>query len=404
MRTAETAAGLASFSGRGAGTDAERRAALWLAGQLTAGRREAAIEPFWCRPNWALAQLWHLALGIGGSLLSVTHPKPGAALVLAAILCVIADWQLGDSPGRRLTRERASQNVVSHVPGATTGRRVRLIVTANYDVGRAGVAHRIGRSGAAARARSLLAGRAPGWVAWLVLALVVVLATALLRVEGNKGAAVAVAQLLATVVLVLAAALLLETAIADYSPGAADNATGVAAAIALALALDAAPPALSAIEVVLTGAGDVHGIGLRRHLRARRETYTRANTVVLGIGRCGAGSLRWWRSDGPLVPAAFFAPLRRLCAELPAQGAALVPPEHRGRGCSPAFPARMAGLPAVTIGAVDRAPSTDPPHGAVASQSPDPALLDGTVEAGIMLADALDGFLAALPPPAPRPG
>ena len=66
MRTAETVAGLAAFARRGAGTDAERRAASWLAGELRESGREAVIEPFWCRPNWAFAHAWHVFLGARG--------------------------------------------------------------------------------------------------------------------------------------------------------------------------------------------------------------------------------------------------------------------------------------------------------------------------------------------------
>ncbi len=46
---------------------------------------------------------------------------------------VVADGLTGYSPGRRLTREHASQNVVSRAANEPDQSRVRLIVTANYD-------------------------------------------------------------------------------------------------------------------------------------------------------------------------------------------------------------------------------------------------------------------------------
>ncbi|HTU95830.1 MAG TPA: hypothetical protein VMF14_08305, partial [Solirubrobacteraceae bacterium] len=116
MRPVETAAQLSAFERRGAGSDAERRAAAWLAGELRAARREAALETFWCRPNWALAHAWHALLAIAGSLVMVSHAVVGGALVLVALLCVLGDWLTGRSPGRRLTRERASQNVLRAPP------------------------------------------------------------------------------------------------------------------------------------------------------------------------------------------------------------------------------------------------------------------------------------------------
>ena len=59
--------------------------------------------------------------------------------MLVALLALIADATTGASPGRRLTPERASQNVVSLAPAKDA--RVRLIVTAAYDTGRTGLLH-----------------------------------------------------------------------------------------------------------------------------------------------------------------------------------------------------------------------------------------------------------------------
>ena len=142
MDTTETASRLAAFDRRGAGSDAELRAARWLTTQLQDAGREVRIEPFWCRPNWALAGAWHVALGLAGSLLSVHSPRVGGAMILVALLSVISDGLFGRSPGRLLTPERASQNVIGLPPDRTADKRVRLILTANYDSGRLGLAYR----------------------------------------------------------------------------------------------------------------------------------------------------------------------------------------------------------------------------------------------------------------------
>ena len=124
MRPPETTAGLAAFKDRGPGTDAERRAARWLAGELVASRHRVRIETFWCRPNWALAHAWHVALALAGSLVSVSHPTIGVVLLAVALVSTLADATIGISPGRRLSPERASQNVLaSHAPTHKTHRR-----------------------------------------------------------------------------------------------------------------------------------------------------------------------------------------------------------------------------------------------------------------------------------------
>ena len=119
MAAADTVAALTGFAGRGGGTDAERRAARWLAGEIAGpGRRTAGLDTFWSRPNWALAHAWHVALALAGSLVSIGSPTIGGALVLAALACMALDALTGVSPGRRLSPERASQNVISPAPGA----------------------------------------------------------------------------------------------------------------------------------------------------------------------------------------------------------------------------------------------------------------------------------------------
>jgi hypothetical protein len=46
MDAMEIVEGLAAVPGRGAGTDAERRAAAWLASELDRGGTEAFVETF----------------------------------------------------------------------------------------------------------------------------------------------------------------------------------------------------------------------------------------------------------------------------------------------------------------------------------------------------------------------
>lgn len=395
MDAAETVTELTRFERRGAGTDAERRAALWLAGQLGGGGREALIEPFWCRPNWALTHMWHVALGLAGSLVSVSSPRVGGGLILLALLSVIADALLGFSPGRRLTLEHASQNVVSP-PLAGQRNRVRLILTANYDAGRTGIVHRDWPRHASARLRALTVGRGPGWLGWLAIVLGWLLVTAVLRAGGGGGGALGAVQLMPTVALVLALAALLEHASADYCPGAGDNASGVAIAIALARALDAAPPRHVAVEVVLTGAGDGPGIGLDHYLRRRGRSLAPADTVVLGIGACATGAPRWWCSDGALLPLRCFPRLRELCAAVAMDEPRLSARGHRGRGNSPALAARIARLPAIAIGCLDQrglVPRSHQP--ADTAERVQAGALESTLELGLLLVEKIDGFLSS---------
>jgi hypothetical protein len=426
VRALEIASQLVAFERRGPGTDAERRAGRWLASELQDARREVRIEPFWCRPNWALAHAWHVLLALTGSLVSVSDARLGAGLLLLALLSLIADALLGASPGRRLTPERASQNVIA-VPRSHSDRppeTVRLIVTANYDAGGTGLVYRNVFRIPAAWLRRATHGLAPGWLGWLCVGVAWLLVIAVLRYEGHHSTAVGVAQLVPTVGLVLAGALLVELGMARYGPAAGDNGSGAAVALAVVRALDAAPPRRLTVELVLYGAGEGGGIGLRKHLRNRRRELQSASAAVIGVAPCGEGQVRWWTSDGPLLPLRYSRRLRDLCdriardegapdAAFPPSGnptdttaaaprgagppdATLAPAPTRGRGATPAFPARTALLPAIAIGCLDSrglAPrshqSTDLP-GAL-----EPGSMDAAVEFALVLVDALDAFLAS---------
>jgi hypothetical protein len=401
MQALDTATQLTRFERRGAGTDAERRAAVWLAGQLRTGRRRATLQTFWCRPNWALAQAWHTLAAIVGSLLAVHHGLLGGAITLGALLCVIADALTGRSPGRRLTREHASQNVVSRAPAppnaaADTGAagavppRVHLIVTANYDAGRTGLVYRNWLRTPVARLKRLTGPLSPGWTGWLVIAMAWLVAVAVVRHGGTAGTPIGVVQLIPTAALVLALALLLELGGAPFGPAAGDNGAGAGLAIALVRALDAAPPARLDVELVLQGAGEAGMVGLRRHLHARRSELRPANTIVLGIAAAGSGSPRWWASDGPLVPLRCLARLRGLAAHT---GGAAQP--HRGRGTSPALPARVRRIPALSVGCLDARGLAPRSHQALDTPAAlDPLAPDALLQFALTLVDAIDADLA----------
>jgi hypothetical protein len=394
MRAIETVSGLAAFTGRGAGTDSERRAASWLAGEASSANREVIVEPFWCRPNWALAQAWHLALAIAGSLVSVASAIAGVAMLGVALVCVIADAVTGISPGRRLTPEHASQNVVA-VPVHSSHDRTRLIITANYDAGRVGLIYRdLFRRSSSTLLRAVR-GIAPGWLGWVVIVIVWLIVIAVLRLEGHHSQPIGAIQLVPTVVLVLGFAALLELATGDWSPAGGDNATGAATALALARALDTAPPAHLEVELVLTGAGDTAQSGLRRYLRAHPPERGAASTVVVGIASCAGGTPHWWLSDGALLPLRYARPLRDLSARIATDEPHLGLAAHTGRGSGPAFPGRTAGLPAITIGCLD--PHELPPRSHRRDDTPhaiDAAAVDAAVQFGLLLIDGIDAAVA----------
>jgi acetylornithine deacetylase/succinyl-diaminopimelate desuccinylase-like protein len=221
---------------------------------------------------------------------------------------------------------------------------------------------------------------------------------------GVSKSTVGAVQVIPTIGLVIAVPLLLDLAGADWSPGANDNASGVAVAMALATALDTAPPAGLAVDLVLAGAGEGGGIGLRKYLSANRRTLLPSNAVVLGIAPTGGGRPRWWVGDGQFIAFRTSATLKRLAAETAAGEPHLNAAPHRGRGATPAFAALKRRLPAIAIGCLDERGLAPRSHQAGDTEDRiDPKSLDDALQFALVLVDAIGEYVENSQPRASTP-
>src|SRR3954471_13627672 len=91
---------LVAFRERGAGTDAERRAAKHLRERLDDLGREAEIEPTWIRPNWPLAYTGYALFGIVASIVATAAPTAGAIVAGGVLIATLAGPR-GPLPTRR---------------------------------------------------------------------------------------------------------------------------------------------------------------------------------------------------------------------------------------------------------------------------------------------------------------
>ena len=323
VQLGQTIERVAAIPGRGAGTDAERRAAVLLAAD--AGGRGHAVwtDTHWVRPGWAWPVALAALLGAAGSLASVAAPLAGVIAAAVAALCLALEGAGLTSPLRLLTRRRATQCVVS-LPEDHDG--VTLIVAAPYDAPRRGLVLNDRWRAAGARL-----GDARPWLAGCAL---VIAGAAAARLAGVEATWLGAIQLVPTVVLIAALAAALDIALSEFSPGA-----GPASAAAVALAVHeelAADPSGPAAGLLLYGAGASGPHVLRAQLR--RERADRRSTVVLELGPCTGGEPAW-RARHPQL---------RRAAELAAGALELAPARRRPR------PARgVRGLPAVRIACLD---------------------------------------------------
>ena len=360
---------LCAIPRRGAATDAERRAAVWLTEDLQQRGHEASLDTYWLRPRWAPAVALGALLGAVASLVAVGVPLAGVIAAGVAALGLAVEALGRSGPLRLLTRRRATQNVVS-LPQA--GERVTLVICAPYTAPRRGLVLNDRWRAAAARLGDVRA--------WLAGAALVITATSALRLAGTDALWVGIVQLIPTIVLIAALTAAVDIALSEVSPGA-DTASAAAVALALHEELMRGLPAELDVGLVLYGAADAGSRTLREQLR--REGADARRTVVLELGPCTGGTPAW-RARHPQL---------RRAGERAAAALELPAPARRPR------PSRIRRLPAIRIACLDSrgivARSHQPDDTA---DNADPAAATAALDLALAVCDAIDAELATRAP------
>lgn len=261
---------LCAIGRRGACTDAERRAALWVHDDLRARGYDPWMETVWVRPQWHWAIVWHAALGVAVSLVSTGVPVVAAGAVLLAV-----SWATGLL--RWCFYRRATEIVVADPPGPG----IRLWLVAHTDAPRGGAGFR-------ERWRRWLRRVDTSWLlVGLLLAIAVCGGVRGLGVEAGWLGAV---QMVPTVALLLYVGVALDSALTDWGPGAGD-AAGVAVALALHEELTRRPPSSLSVGLVVAGAGEAWPLGFERWRKLEKRSA--ADTVIVELGPCGSGTVGW---------------------------------------------------------------------------------------------------------------
>jgi hypothetical protein len=306
----QTIAKLVAFEGRGPGTNAEREAADYLAGELKSLGRDAEVEPIRVRTAYHLTHALHAALGVIGSVVSVYVEPLGVLIVLLAAVSMYLDLTARLYILRLLMPRRPSQNVTS--PGPKPDAPARIILTAHYDAARSGLLFwRWSRP--PGRLRQTLARLAGpiDVVFWAIAALLPFTVARLFIAE--ESTLFTAAQFLPTVVLIAAVILFVDIALSEVVPGASDNASGVAAALELAQHLSDNPPQHVDVWIVFTGAKEGLMLGMRQWMRDHADELDSRRMFFLNIDTVGQGSVRFVGQEGYVVISQHDARLVNLC-------------------------------------------------------------------------------------------
>jgi hypothetical protein len=350
---------LVSFEGRGPGSDAERRAAGHLVERLEELGRDAETEGITVYPRWAATYAIHAALAVIGSVVSVTVPVIGAALVLLAVLLTFLDAGGIALTTRRLLGRRSSQNVLSVEEGDKPG---DLYLVAHYDAGRGGLA--FNRTLQERRAALSQRVRQIGPMQPLFWTMVALLICVLLRLPGVDSQILTIIQFVFTVLLIVALPALIDTAISAPVPGANDNASGVALALVLAERFGGKLEHFN-LNLLLTGSQEALGAGMRSFLKRRKGDLDAIRTIFLNLDEVGRGTVRYTTREGLLLPIKSHEQLLTICEEIAEDAEpdeddeddddgdddddTPVIRDMQSRTPSDAYAARGAGFPAITV-------------------------------------------------------
>jgi hypothetical protein len=333
----ETLAGMT----RGSASPGERLSAEWVARRLREeGVSEVGLETFRYQGTYAWAHAAQVAAGLLAS-------RRAALLGSAACAAALASLEL-DASGRaqwlrRLLPAGQGTNVVARIPAGRRSDAARAAAAAGGDVRPATLVlvahHDAARTGLSWHPRLVGLGARPGAMPRRMGA--VALGFVLAALPGTRR--------LGRGLLWLALASYLDIATSPTVPGANDNATGVAALLALARTLAAQP--LEHADVVLLAPGcEESGMGgMAAWLRGHRAGLDRERTLVVSLDTLGSGTPIVLEAEATLAPHAY----RPEDVELAEAGAARAgvdaPQRWRAGAWTDPILARFAALPAISL-------------------------------------------------------
>lgn len=341
--------------GRPSASPGEHAAARWVQGRLWAIGLTPQIERFQFNPDYWVVWGAHgfLALAAAGLCLGGRQTRRIASLVgLVAAVSFWGELTTRLSLLRRLAPARTSYNVIARC--SDNKELPVLIVSAHHDAPHSGLVFhprvpRLLPSGLRWLTEPPAALKAP-FGGMLMIAL-----GAVAHAFGIRRRIVRRMTALGAIINAVFLALMWNTARTRVSPGANDNASGVAALLALARRCFSDPPANLNVWVLSTGSeeGMLGGMQAfwsqhRRQLEGRRVYVL--NLEVLGSGRPvyleGEGHLGWRSYEGELLALA-----RELSQAPPFVD---VKPLKKPPFMTDAFITARRGVPSLTIASLDR--------------------------------------------------
>jgi len=305
---------LAEFGHRGSTTDRERAAGDYLCEQLRSIGLDPIREPFNGSSSYGGRILIHVIVAAFASAFLWVQPVIAIAIDFVVLVSLWAEcnargvwlsWPIVRYP---------STNICAWI--RVPSPRLRVIVSGHYDTQRTGFLWRVGKY------LIPLFWWLPSFLKPPLLLVGIVLSgqALLSSLAMVNGTSLALSTANGVVLAIYAIALFIigEWAFGSFVPGAADNASGAAAALALAEAWRDDPMESVELVVLLPGCEESGMLGSAAWANQHRMKLQAMPTVFLNFDNLGVGPARFFGAETPLFgwPIAYPSEMVKLAAQV----------------------------------------------------------------------------------------
>ena len=328
----------------------EEAAAQWVASRFREEGLNTEIETFRYNPDyWSVWGAHSLlsATAAWTALMSRRWALAAAATAALATVSLFGEFTFTHQLLRRALPTRRSYNVLARLPNPSASRI--LLVSAHHDAPRSGLMFHPILTSSFARLFGPSRDQALPFGTTLASMLAVSAGASLVSV-GKAGLIARRLLRLGGIFGLAFTGLMWDVARRPMSPGANDDASGVAVMIALASKLRREPVPNAEVWFLSTGSEEGMLGGMRAFLTSHRAEISERETVMLNLEMLGSGRLAYLTGEGFLQRQEYLSPAVELAREASAASPDLSIRElETAPFITDAQAATQVGMPAVTL-------------------------------------------------------
>lgn len=279
---------------RGAATHGERGAAAYISRQLSQMGYKPFFQPFATVTSFSWAYGIYYGLFVVAALLFCRYPAPAFFLVLLNGIAYLLECHTIEMVSRLLPKKK-SQNVIARLPGSHPAAS-KVVITAHYDTSRAALNFSPRMVGSFRQ--SFLIMNLSMLAIFLLYGLA--FAATLMNRDFNRQIIWLISLPFAFYLLITVGFLAHREIFGRFTPGANDNASGVAVLLGVAKEYIKNPDAGKDVWFVATGAEEAGTVGMLRFLEKYRDEL--AGAAYINLDNLGTGQLSYVTAEGMFIP------------------------------------------------------------------------------------------------------